>query len=346
MKALQWDAELGKVSLLDLDKPSIKSPNEVLIKVAYSGVCGTDLHVILKEFPAAPKLIMGHEFTGIIEAVGSGVSGLKVGAKVAVDPEGNCKECRFCTEGHPNYCNEGGLRSTIGLFRNGGWAEFCVVPAPQVYGLPDDADLAISALTEPYSCVERGWENLGNILANADILITGAGIIGLLWACLLHHRGYRKISISELTQERRQIAQDLGLDLTVIQPSDLASKFKGVDPAVDGLDLVIDCTGSPRSIESVFPFLRRGATLCIFGCCPQKSKISIDPHEIFARELKIVGVLINPFTFPRSVTTVYNMANKYLQLSKLGIKIYSLEESCQAFEDLKRCRISKAMFKI
>ena len=346
MRALQWDAEKGRVFLIDVAKPRVEGPFDVLVKVMYSGVCGTDLHIMQKEFPAAPKIIMGHEFTGVVEEVGSGVDGLDIGTKVAVDPYNNCHHCRFCIRGQPNYCIYGGGRTGLGTFKDGGWAEYCVAQSAQVYRLPDDVSLATSVLIEPYACVERGWETIGEIPADAQILIMGAGIIGLLWSCLLHHRGYRDISVSEPNEDRRQMAENLGLGIKVIHPAELANRFAGKDAAVEGYDLVVDCSGSPKAIEAIFPMMRRGAKLCIFGCSPKGTKINIEPHEIFAKELTIIGSLIDPFTFPKSVPTVISMAQNYLDLDKLAIKTYALDQYELAFSELKKGVVSKALFQL
>ncbi|CAH1795547.1 unnamed protein product [Owenia fusiformis] len=229
MQALHWDASRGSVKLITIEKPQISKPDQLLIKVAYSGVCGTDLHVMKQEFPAAEKVVMGHEFTGTVENIGGEVTGFKIGDNVAVDPNSSCMKCAFCLKGQPNYCPTGGGRSGIGMFRNGGWAEYCVVPQAQVFSVPAELSLATGALCEPMSCLQRGWDMIQPLLDDAKILITGAGMIGLLWSSLLHHKGYRNITISEPTDGRRKLAENLGLGLKVLTPDALAAEYKEVD---------------------------------------------------------------------------------------------------------------------
>ena len=113
-----------------------------------------------------------------------------------------------------------------------------------------------------------------------------------------------------------------------------------------GIDVVIDCTGVPKALENIFPYLARGAKVLIFGCAPTGKGMNICPEEIFAKELIIMGTMIQPFTYPRSVALAKNLGDKYLSLERLGIAVYRMKDYQSAIERLKRGEISKVMFQL
>ncbi|XP_078597270.1 uncharacterized protein LOC144873600 [Branchiostoma floridae x Branchiostoma japonicum] len=345
MQGLQWNATADKLSLIELDKPKA-GPGEVVIKVAYAGVCGTDLHIIAKEFAAAEKVILGHEFAGVITEVGEGVKDFQLGDRVCVDPNKGCAGCRYCASGTPNYCSTGLTTYTVGLRKNGGFANYCVVPTEQVYRLPEELTLQHGALCEPLSCLMRGWDNLGSPPADSRILVLGAGIIGVLWSSIFHYKGYRDVTVSEPADGRRKLIGELELGYKAVHPDELKSRFDGADVEDVGYDVIVDCSGFPPAIEQAFNWLRSGATFLQFGCCPSNSKITINPFMIYQKELKIIGCLINPFTMPKAVGGLARgMAGSYLKdFSRLGIKMFRLQEYQEAIAQLKKGEISKAMF--
>ncbi|XP_015115847.1 D-arabinitol dehydrogenase 1 [Diachasma alloeum] len=326
---------------LVLDNCAIPKPkeNEVLIKVAFSGICGTDLHILDGSFPAKKdgRLTLGHEFAGTIEALGSAVKIFKIGQKVAVDPNSGCNKCSYCHNGKYHFCENGGINHTIGIFRNGGWATHAVVPETQVHLVPEGIEMPQAALTEPLSCLAHGWDMINPVNVGSTVLIIGSGIIGLLWACLLHLHGLRKsVSISEPQPGRREAVKKLDLDYDVNSPGDLKSKT---------FDLAVDCSGSGPAMEAAVPLLRRGGRLCVFGVANPNATLTLKPFEIYMKELQVLGVNINPFTFPKGLSLVQAMSDRYLSLDKLGIRVFKLSEYREALEALKAGQISKAMFK-
>eukprot|EP00058_Branchiostoma_floridae_P009095 XP_002594583.1 hypothetical protein BRAFLDRAFT_121731 [Branchiostoma floridae] len=186
MKALQWDAKSEQLSMVEAPVPTVTNPFDVVVKVGFVGVCGSDLLVLRKIHPAAEKVILGHEFAGTVHAVGTMVSSLKVGDRVCVNPNGNCNGCRFCIQGQPHFCITGKSAKNIrdlGIFWDGAMAEFCMVPADQVFRIPDDMSLQQAVLCEPYSCVIHGYERLGPLLPETRILILGAGKLLIFGCC-------------------------------------------------------------------------------------------------------------------------------------------------------------------
>lgn len=160
---------------------------------------------------------MGHEFCGTIESIGNEVKKFKIGQKIIVDPNSGCNLCNDCHDGRYNMCLNGGSNSTIGMVRNGGWSTYCVVPQTQIYLLPESIDMAQAALTEPISCMVHGWEVLSPINVGQRVLVNGAGIIGLLWACSLHLHGLRQtVTICEPQEKRRHVVQNLGKDYQIV----------------------------------------------------------------------------------------------------------------------------------
>ncbi|XP_016844442.1 D-arabinitol dehydrogenase 1 isoform X2 [Nasonia vitripennis] len=339
MESLSFDASRKS---LTLQKASIPKPkdDEVLIRVAYSGICGTDLHILEGTFPCKQNepLIPGHEFCGTVEAVGVSVKNFKVGQRVTVDPNSGCSMCDDCHVGCYHLCVNGGVNSTIGIFRNGGWATHCCVPEVQVYHVPEGVEMEQAALSEPLSCLAHGWKRMNPIHVGQKVLVLGAGIIGLLWSSILHLHGLRKtVTVSEPQDKRKEMAKKMGLDYQVTSPAEL----KGNE-----YDVIVDCSGSGPAMESAIPLLARGGRFCIFGVADPKVNIKINPYEMYKKELTIYGVNINPFSFSRGIGLLKAMASSYLQYDNLGIKVFKLSEYNVALDALKNGTISKAVFKL
>ncbi|KAH0953835.1 hypothetical protein HN011_011998 [Eciton burchellii] len=318
-----------------LPKPAA---NEIRIKVAYSGICGTDLHILEGSFPCKKdgQVTLGHEFVGIVDELGSEVTSFKIGQRVVVDPNSGCDKCDHCHSANYHFCKFGRV-NTIGIFRNGGWATHAIVPETQVHLIPDEIELHEAVLNEPLSCLIHGWDKLNPVNIGSRILVMGAGIIGLLWASLFHLHGFRKtVTISEPRQKRREFASNLGLDYRVKSPDELREEF----------DLAVDCSGSVPAMEKAVSLLGHGGRLCVFGVANPNEKLMIEPFRIFRREQTIVGVNINPHTFPKGLALLRSMSEQYLNYDKLGIKVFSLSQYKEALDILKRGEISKVIFKL
>ena len=121
------------------------------------------------------------------------------------------------------------------------------------------------------------------------------------------------------------------------------NRFEAED---DGVDVIIDCTGVPAALEAAIPWTKNGATILVFGCAPVGKPMKICPEEIFSKELVVIGTKINPFTFPESVSLLANMGNRYINLEKLGIGVYSLANHQEGLTKLKGGKISKVMFEL
>ena len=337
----------GELSMVTKPIPKISHPKDVLIKVLFSGVCGTDLHILAGDFPASNNaLTLGHEFCGIIQSIGEEVFTVKVGDKVVVNPYSQCNNCHYCASGQPNYCGNGGIGLAVGIGKNGGWANYCKVPEVLVHKIPVTMPLQKGVFIEPFSCILRGWSNLGIIKNDGKILVCGGGIIGMLWSSLLHFKGYRDIVVSEVSERQRVKLLELNLGFKVVHPDGLDNIYRESvknSSSQWGFDVIIDCTGVPRAIEQSFNWLKHGATFLLFGCCPKKLSISLSPFDIYNKELKIVGSLANPYTFPAAIAVVQDM-EKYLDFEKFNIKTYDLQNYSHALNALKSGEISKAVF--
>ncbi|CAG0882584.1 unnamed protein product [Cyprideis torosa] len=344
MRALRYNDATRVLSLEEIPTPKELGDWDVLVKVAYVGVCGTDLHITEGHFPCRHGgLTLGHEISGVVEAVGSNVPHVKKGTHVAVNPHGGCGVCDQCDRGHPNYCTGLGEGSSLGFHVDGGFADFVVAPAGKVRKMPDNIGLETAGAIETLSCIYRGRENIGPLCQDARILILGGGVVGLIWASYFHHEGIRKIIMSEPRPERQKTARNMGIGIEVVSPNELEELLGNKDPCID---VVVDCCGIAAAVQGSMKYMARGSTLMCFACAPPTQKLTITMLDIYMKELKIIGSLHNPLNFSKVIALTANMAEKYLNCEKLGIKIYQLEDFKQCFDDLKKGVITKGVFEI
>ncbi|XP_063632661.1 uncharacterized protein LOC134803755 [Cydia splendana] len=322
--------------------PKVVEDTDVIVKVHYAGICGTDLHIIKGEFPARKDypVAMGHEFSGVVTEVGKAASAnFKVGQKVVVDPNSACNRCDFCRTGNYHYCLTAGINNTIGIWRDGGWAEYVRCPDTNVYALPDEITTEQGGLCEPYSCVAHGFDRAAPLQIGKKILVVGAGIIGNLWVAALHHQGHREVTVSEMNQSRLDIVKKLNTGFRLISPDVLAKEDKLYD-------IIVDCTGVGKVMEINFNYLNHGGKYVLFGCCPPTHTATINPFDIYNKEITVVGIKINPYTFPKAVGWLRAMGERYLNYENLGIKTYKLSEYEKALDDMRAGSIAKALFKV
>ena len=267
---------------------------EVLVKVSVCGVCGTDVHIVEGASRSTPPVVLGHEYTGIVEDVAPGVVRWKRGQHVAVDPNISCGECRYCWKGLVHLCAN--LRA-LGVDIDGGMAEFCIVPEQQLFGIPDHLSAEASAFIEPVSCAVHGIDKAG-IHGGESVVIVGAGTIGLIMLQLARAAGAAKTIVVEPLEHKQRIAAIVGADI-IVRPSE--SRQAVLDLTGIGADVVIECVGRTETMQSSMELARRGGTVEFFGVCPVGQTIPIEPNSVYFRELTIVGSYINPNTFSRSI---------------------------------------------
>ena len=190
--------------------------NEVMIQVKYCGVCGTDIHIFNGDGGSSavtPPLIPGHEFSGVVAKVGSGVTKFKVGDRVSGDPNDMCGECYFCKNAKQHFCtNNIGVGTTV----DGGFAEYVVMREKQVYKFSDSLSFIEAAMAEPISCCLHGID-LCNIKYGDTVLVMGGGPIGMIMLQLAKNAGASKVILSEPVEEKRELALKLGATRSLIR---------------------------------------------------------------------------------------------------------------------------------
>lgn len=268
----------GEITIVDVPDPT-PGPGEVVVEVARVGICGTDLHIIAGQFPPTPfPIIPGHEFSGTVVAIGSGVStGVELGHRVAVDPSIYCGHCRYCRAGRGNLCeNWNATGDTV----NGAFARFVTVPAANCYLMPDSMTFAQGAFVEPVSCAVHGVRRLG-VESGERILVIGAGPMGLVLTQLLASAG-AQVSVVDRIAAKLARAEDLGAVATATSTSELSTL---------GFDAAVDVTGAAPAISDAFDALARGGRLQIFGVASAEARVALSPFRIYNDEITIVGTM-------------------------------------------------------
>jgi threonine dehydrogenase-like Zn-dependent dehydrogenase len=182
-------------------------------------------------------------------------------------------------------------------------AEFCFVPAQQIYLLPDGMQTEAAAFVEPVSCAVHGIDR-ANIHTGDTVVIVGGGTIGLIMLQLAKNAGASRIIVVEPLQEKRRIAAELGADV-VLNPIESDTKSAVMDMTHVGADVVIECVGKPQTAQLTLELARRGGTIEFFGVCPIGEKIQVEPNQVYFKELTIVGSYVNPNTFARSIALLH-----------------------------------------
>ncbi|MEM7734920.1 MAG: zinc-dependent alcohol dehydrogenase family protein [Deinococcota bacterium] len=306
-------------NVLEQAPPDI-APNEVLIEVRNAGICGTDLHIWHGSYALARyPLVPGHEFSGVVIAVGDDVQRFRVGDRVTADPNLPCYHCTFCQQRQFNQCKN---LQAIGVTRHGAFANFVNAPASAVYPI-GNMPFAEAALLEPLACVAWGLKQV-QLQVGDSMLIFGAGPMGILMMQAVMRSGAASVVMVDREVWRLELASKLGATATVLA-DDLADLK---DYAPNGFDVVADATGVPKVIENTFNYLKPGGKMWVFGVTAEDVRVPFSPYEVFRRDLKIIGSFALNKTFHEAISLVQGGGVK---LAPLISHVLPIDQFTQGF---------------
>jgi len=259
---------------------------EVSVRVAYCGICGTDMHVFHGNMDARVgfERVIGHEMSGTVEAAGDGVSGFERGQKVVVRPLDPCGKCPACLAGHHHICHN---LKFLGLDTNGAMQEVWAVPAHTLHLLPDDLRLDHAALIEP-EAVACHDVRLADLQPGEDVVVIGGGPIGILVAMVARDAG-GKVVLSEVNPHRLAIAQKLGFETINPMEIDLAAEIN-TRTGEKGADVVFEVSGTQPGVDAMTAVAATRARIVMVAIHAQKPQI--DLFQFFWRELKLIGARV------------------------------------------------------
>jgi len=319
MQAARLNA-IGAMRIENVPQP-VPGPGELLVRLAATGICGSDRHMFRGEYPTALPVTLGHEFCGIVEARGEGAGRIPIGAKITGDPNIACGHCPACRMGRPNLCYN---LTAIGVFRDGGFADYLVMPEGQAFELPADLDPIRGAFSEPLACCLHGLD-VARIVPGNSVAVLGGGVIGMLMVQLARLAGAQTVVLSTRQQPRRQLALEIGATHAVDPGTGaLVEAIAGPHGIVPGgVDVVLECAGVPETFGQSLALARRGGAVVIFGVMPQGEIVGVEPFDLLFRELRVEGAYLNPQTHARAAAMV---ASGVLELDRLVSRTISLAE--------------------
>ncbi len=264
--------------------------DEMLVKVRYAGICGTDNRIYQGTKKIAAPRITGHEFVGDIVELGKNVDGFAPEDRITVYPMIPCGTCYACRSGRKNICVN---RTTIGYEIDGGFAQYVKIPsaaikAGNVLKVPENVPDRVAAASEPVAAAYHGIKRCG-IRRGQTVLIVGAGPIGLFHTQLARLQSPSKIIVSEPREEKRELALEMGATDVIDSAKENVLERVGELTGGAGVDVLIFDVGLPKVMESSLDYVKKGGTFLIFAGCPAGSRITIDPNIIHYKEINFTG---------------------------------------------------------
>jgi len=288
-------------------------PNEVLVKLEKTAICGTDLHIYKwdawSQRTIKPGLVIGHEFVGRIAELGPGVQGYSVGQRVSAEGHIVCGHCRNCRGGRQHLCpNTVG----IGVNRNGAFAEYIVMPASNLWPVPDQIPSELAAFFDPYGNAAHCALEFDVI--GEDVLITGAGPIGVIAAGICKWVGARNVVVTDVNDYRLKLAADMGATRVVnVARQSLQEVVR--DLHMEGFDVGLEMSGHPGAFNEMLDVMYHGGKIALLGILPNGAGIDWDKlifkgltvHGIYGRRMyetwyKMTQMLLSGFPLHKALT--------------------------------------------
>jgi L-iditol 2-dehydrogenase len=316
------ESSRGTVGLVDFPEQRL-GPEDVRIRVAYAGICGSDPHLVEGFFGTDVPIGLGHEISGVVAEVGDRVrNGVRVGDRVAGNFIRFCGACDACRDGRQQFC------PNIGDYNRPGMAEEVVWHESQVHVLPESVSLREGAILEPVSVAVRIVDKT-RIRVGDRVAVCGGGPIGQLALQLLARAGATSLTLIEPIADRRELALATGAE-HVIDPvgEDQAARAAEITGG-RGYDVVVDASGSTRATRGLLDLATQGGTVVYGAMYPEDYELPLNISSyLYRRELTITGVFISPYTFPRAVQLLPS-----LRLEAFARSVFPLDQAVEAFAE-------------
>ena len=286
MKALVKKEAAPGIWLEDIPEPSI-GPNDVLIKIAKTAICGTDMHIYnwdawaRKTIPV--PMAVGHEYCGRVVEVGSEVRGLKAGDRVSGEGHITCGHCRNCRAGRRHLC-----RNTVGVGVNrpGAFAEYLAIPADNAFKLPDSISEDIASILDPFGNATH--TALAFNMVGEDVLITGAGPIGIMAVAIARFVGARHVVITDVNDYRLELASKMGATRAVnVQRQTLDQVMQDLGMQ-EGFDVGLEMSGNSAAFRDLLRTMHHGGSVALLGIPPEET--AIDLNQVIFKGLTLKGI--------------------------------------------------------
>lgn len=321
MKALVFK-EVGKLVLEERPIPCVKDPDDVLLKVINVGICGSDVKIMEGKHHFKPDTVLGHEFCGEVLEIGSYVKHVKVGDRVAIDNNIRCGFCSFCRMGLTSQCVEI-KQNAIGVMRDGGYAEYCLVPEKQCYVLPDEIDNITGSQVETLATVINGMNHL-QMLPYDYVLILGFGPIGYLFAQFARNIAC-KVAVTEIDPFRISVAKQCGLTVWNPNEEDIEQNITDFTYGRKA-DIVVEATGN--ALEQALRCVTPGGKVLPFGM-DSSIKATVIPNDITRWATKIIGLYLGQNTM---VPAIRVFQERRLNMQPFFTKRIPLDCGPEAFD--------------
>lgn len=286
MKALmKIESGPGNVQLTDVPEPEC-GENEIKVKIAYAGLCGTDLHVFNDTFRNYPPVILGHELSGTVEATGSAVKHFAPGDRVTIlgSNKITCGHCEYCRSGYYMFC---AIRRGMGHGTNGGFTKYIVAREDMLFKIPDTISLKEAAIAEAFASSVQAVEEIAHLTTGDTVLITGPGPIGLMCMLLTVRKGIKTyVAGTSGDAERLKVAVRLGAIGIDTEKEDLSRRIMQ-DTGARGVDAVFECSGSPAAITSALGLVRPMGQFIQMGL--GATKVEINVEQLVHKRIRLLG---------------------------------------------------------
>ena len=333
MRAVVFEGVGRGIAVKDVEPPAVEEPHAVLIGIKECGICGSDLAILEGRHPSKPPVILGHELSGEVVRVGTGVTQFAVGDHVVVDPNVSCGVCRNCRLGRRNMCQN---ILELGITRDGGFAELMLAREQSVYRVDPALSWRAGALIEPLACVVHGLEK-SRVRPEETAVVYGAGPMGLLWVAMLKRAGVSKVISVDLAEKRRAAAERLGADAT-IDPA-VEDPVSRVERETGGLgaDVAVEMIGRAETVDSAIRSAGPGGRVVVMGVARHEARSQFSPFELMVRELEVLGSNANSFGFVPAIRLVEEGA---IPVDEIVSHELGIEEAQKGFD---LCRSGQAM---
>ncbi len=278
-------AEKG-IWMVDQPRPEL-GHNDVLIKIKKTAICGTDMHIYhwdeWAQNTIPVPMTVGHEYVGTIEAVGQEVTSFKVGERVSGEGHITCGFCRNCRAGRRHLCRN---TTGVGVDRPGAFGEYLVIPAENAYKIPDDISDELASILDPFG--NAAHTALSFDLVGEDVLITGAGPIGIMAAAIAKHVGARHVVITDINDYRLDLAKQMGATRTVNVTMEKLEDVMSEIGMTEGFDVGLEMSGVPVAFQSMLKTMNHGGKIAMLGI--PSSDMAIDWNQIIFKGLVLKGI--------------------------------------------------------